>query len=115
MDFFEFITKVDFSNIVWEIITPLIFNLVDIVTGCIQAFINNNFKSSTMRKGLLHKASMILCLLLGFIVMFAFKLEVVPKIISIYIIFMEIVSIYENLKKMGISFINIEDIFKKGE
>ena len=48
MDFFEFITTVDFSNIIWEIITPLIFNLVDIVTGCIQAFINNNFKMNNI-------------------------------------------------------------------
>lgn len=113
MEFIEFVRTINFSNIIWEILTPLIFSFVDILTGCIQAFINNNFSSSEMRKGLLHKASIILCLLLSFVVQFTFNLNLVPKVVAVYIIIMEVYSIYENLKKAGIKFVSVSDLFKK--
>ena len=115
MDLMEIVNSLNFSNIAWQIITPLLFNLGDIITGYLQAVINNNVQSSIMREGLMHKCGMILCLMLGFVVQFAFGLTIVSKVIAIYIIIMEVVSIYENLKKMGIEFIDIKNLFKKGE
>lgn len=115
MDLMEIVNSLNFSNIAWQIITPLLFNLGDIVTGYIKAVITNSVSSSVMRQGLLHKCAMTLCLLLGFILQFAFGLTIVSKVIAIYIIIMEIVSIYENLKDMGIKFIDIKNLFKKGE
>lgn len=114
MEFMEIVNKLEFSNIAWQIITPLLFNLVDIITGYIQAVINNEVSSQKMREGLLHKSAILLCLILGFVVEFTFNLSIVSKVIAIYIIFMEIVSIYENLKKMGINLIDFSNIFKKG-
>lgn len=115
MDLMEIVNSLNFSNIIWEIITPLLFNLGDIITGYIKAVITNSVSSSIMRQGLLHKCAILLCLMLGFVVQFAFGLTIVSKVIAIYIIIMEVVSIYENLKDMGIDFVNVKNLIKKGK
>ena len=115
MDLMEVVNSLNFSNIAWQIITPLLFNLGDIITGYIKAVITNSVSSSIMRQGLLHKCAMILCLMLGFVVQFAFGLTIVSKVIAIYIIIMEVVSIYENLKDMGIDFVEVKNLIKKGK
>ena len=115
MDLMEIVNSLNFSNIIWEIITPLLFNLGDIITGYIKAVITNSVSSSIMRQGLLHKCAILLCLMLGFVVQFAFGLTIVSKVIAIYIIIMEVVSIYENLKDIGIDFVDVKNLFKKGK
>lgn len=97
------LSNLDFSNVIWQIVTPIIFSIADILTGFIQAVINNNVDSQKMRNGLLHKVALIVILVLGFILELTFNLKIVSKSICIFIIFMETISIAENLKKMGIS------------
>lgn len=98
----EILTNLDFTNITWQISAPLIFSFADIVTGFIQAVINKNVDSQKMRNGLLHKVTLIIILILGFVIELAFNLKIVSKTICVLIIFMEIISIAENVKKMGI-------------
>lgn len=99
----ELVNTLSFSHITWQILTPIIFSLCDIITGFIGAKIKNNISSSVMRKGLLHKALILIVLILSFIIDISFNLSFVSKFVSIYICVMECISIIENLKKSGIN------------
>lgn len=112
MDISLLIDKLNFSSIVWQIVTPLIFSLADIITGYIQAFINKNVDSQKMRTGLLHKILVILVIVLSFIIQFAFNINYIASVVSIYVVLMEIVSILENLKKAGVDIGKLGNILK---
>ena len=118
MDIQNIIENLDFSSLGWMIATPIIFSILDIVTGFIQAVINHDVQSSKMRVGLLHKILICIVLLAGFVFGLSFNLPVIPKFISGYIVIMEVISIFENLKKAGLDFSVFLDFFKltkKGE
>lgn len=115
MDIQELVQNLQFSNIFWQLVTPLIFSLADIVTGFIQAVINNNVESSKMRKGLLHKILIMLVIILSFVIDFAFNFRYFSNVVCIYVIFMELMSITENISKAGIDIGNLTKILKKGD
>lgn len=108
----DVLNQLDFSNILWQIMTPLIFSMADILTGLIQAIINKNLDSQKMRMGLLHKTLLIIIILLGFTLDFTFNLNFVSRAICIFVIAMETVSIAENLKKAGIPIGGIANVIK---
>jgi toxin secretion/phage lysis holin len=112
MELNEIIENLDFSSILWQILTPIIFSLSDVLTGFIQAVINNNLDSKIMRQGLLHKVLIILLVILSFVVDKTFNLPIVSKIVCIYIIVMETISIFENLTKAGLNFGKLTDLLK---
>ena len=112
MNFEEILNNLSFTNIVWQIVTPLIFMLADIITGVIQAIINKNLDSQKMREGLLRKLGLILIVILSFIIHYAFNIPVISKAIIIYIVLMETLSIFENLKKAGIDFGKFGELLK---
>ena len=97
----EIINTINFSSIAWQILTPLIFSLADVITGFIQAVINKNVDSQVMRTGLLHKVLITLIVLLSFVADLAFSLNFISRIVCIYVVIMETTSILENLKKAG--------------
>lgn len=109
----EILKTLTFSNLIWQIVTPLIFIGADILTGFIQAIINKNVDSKIMREGLLHKCLLILAIMLGYIVQYAFNLNFIAQAITIYICFMEVVSILENFKKAGVDLKKMGDFLKK--
>lgn len=91
---------------VWAIGGAFLMMLFDMVTGIAQAIFNCSFKSSTMRRGLCHKAT------LSLIIMLVICIEILSSHIvglnfdgiTIYvvcgaIIVMEFASILENLKQ----------------
>lgn len=90
--------------LVW-LIFILIMMAVDITTGFMQAWINHNLKSRKMSEGILKKTGLLLVLVA--VVPFTF---VLPQLISTSVILVvygletgnELISISENLKKMGI-------------
>lgn len=104
--------QLDFSSVLWQIMTPLIFSMADIVTGMIQAIINRNLDSQKMRMGLLHKTLIIIIILLGFTLDFTFSLNFVSRSICIFVIAMEIISIAENMKKAGIPIGKVANVIK---
>lgn len=112
MELQEIIDSLNFSSILWQILTPIIFSLSDIITGFIQAIINNNLDSKKMREGLLHKVLLILLILLSFVVDATFSLPFVSKIVCSYVIIMETISIFENLTKAGLDFGKLTNILK---
>ena len=112
MSFSEILESLNFTNLVWQILTPLAFMLADIITGIIQAVINKNLDSQKMREGLLRKLGLILIIILGFIIRYAFNIPIISKAIVIYILLMESLSILENLKKAGIDFGKFGELLK---
>ena len=111
----QLLQTLTFSNIIWQVITPLIFSALDILTGYIQTLINKNVDSKIMREGLLHKCLLIVAIVVGYVVEFAFGITAVAQVITIYICLMEVMSILENLKKAGLDLGKLGDILKDKE
>lgn len=107
------INSLDFVNIFWQISTPIIFIICDIIAGVLQALINHNMDSQKMREGLIHKALIIMILILSFVIQNTFNLSIIPKFVCTYIIVMEIISIFENLNKAGIDLFGSSKIIKE--
>ena len=95
----DLVQTLSFTSVAWQIITPLIFSGLDILTGYIQAVINKTVDSKVMREGLLHKCLLIVAILIGYIVEYAFGIKAVAQVITVYICVMEVMSILENVKK----------------
>ena len=111
----EIIRTLSISNIFWQVITPLIFSVLDILTGYIQAVINKNVDSKVMREGLLHKCLLIVAIVVGYVVEFAFGISAIAQVITVYICIMEVMSILENLKKAGVDLGKLGEILKNKE
>lgn len=112
MNILEIVQQLNFSNLFWQIITPILFSLADIVTGYIQAVINKNVDSQKMRVGLYHKVLIILVLFLSFVLGIAFDIMSIPSFVCVYVVIMELISIIENLKKAGIDVGWLSEIVK---
>lgn len=112
MEFYELIKNLNFSSVMWQIATPLIFSISDIITGYIQALINKNVDSQKMRVGLLHKVLILIIIVLSFTMQFAFNIQYIASFVCIYVTLMEIVSILENLKKANIELGKLSEILK---
>lgn len=112
MNIEEIVKSLSYSGLLWEVLTPLLFSLGDIITGYVQAVINHDVDSKKMRNGLLHKFLIIICLFLAYIFGLSFNLLAISRIISIYIVLMEIMSILENMKKAGIDVGKLTNILK---
>ena len=92
-----------FRNELWVLFIPLGLMAIDVLTGIIKAWAHNDFKSAIMRAGLAKKAGEIMILVVGELVSYGMMLpDVIMNCISFYIIFMEIMSILENLDELGI-------------
>lgn len=112
MDIYELINTLNFSNIIWQILAPIIFSFADIVTGYIQAVINHDVDSQKMRTGLLHKMLIIIVIILSFVIQVTFNIDYISSFVCIYVILMELVSICENLQKAGIDIGRLGDFLK---
>lgn len=112
MNIEQIITSLNFTNIFWQGGATLIFMIGDIVSGVIQAVINKNLDSQKMREGLLRKILLILIVILSFIFQYAFNIPAISKVVCIYLIVMEIISIMENLKKAGIDLGKLGELLK---
>lgn len=112
MNLQEIISSLNFTNIFWQGGATLIFMVADIITGVTQAVINHDLDSQKMREGLLRKIMLVLVVILGFIVQYAFNIPAISKVVCIYIILMEIVSICENLKKAGVDLGKLGELLK---
>lgn len=93
----------EFRNDFWVFMLPLILMGIDVATGFINAWIKKEINSSKLRSGLGKKVGEIAVLVIGEFITFALRVPFeVMKFLSFYIILMEIISIFENLDKLGI-------------
>lgn len=103
MDIIVFLSNFKFTNELWILILPVSLMGIDFLTGLLYAWSTSTFKSEKMRSGLTKKVGEIAILVIG--ELFSYGMRIPPVImasISAYIIFMEFMSIMENLKKMGV-------------
>lgn len=99
----EILKNLQFTKDFWIVLLPSILMALDVATGFINAWAKNEIKSSIMRQGLARKFGELTVIAIGQLLFFALGL---PKycvgFISFYIILMELVSILENLDKLGV-------------
>ena len=85
--------EITFTHRYWVLLLPLVLMTADIITGWIQATINNVWDSTKMRTGLFRKSGEMLVIVIAYVISVAIALPV-----SI----MEIISVCENLDQAGI-------------
>lgn len=98
----EFIRSVHLVG--WDfLIVPAVLMAVDIATGFIGAWIAHDIKSSKLREGIGHKCGELVMLIVPDFLSRTIELpQSITTFIACYIIVMEIISIVENLDKLGI-------------
>ena len=102
-DILQFVEQFHFRNELWVLFIPLGLMGIDVLTGVIKAWAHNDFKSAIMRAGLAKKAGEIMILVVGELISYGMLLpDSIMNGISFYIIFMEVMSIMENLDELGI-------------
>lgn len=103
MDIGYILKEIHFENLLWLLLIPVAMMAIDIVTGLLNAWTMKNFESAKMRSGLAKKCGEMVIILIG--MMFTYGLGIPSYVltgISVYIIFMELMSILENLDKLGV-------------
>lgn len=99
----EFFTALHFTSDTWRLIAPIIMICIDFATGIIYAWSSKTFSSKKMRTGLTKKIGEIFVIVVGEVLSFALGLpEWIMSAIAVYIIFMELMSVFENLDHMGV-------------
>ena len=98
----QLIQNIQFTNIWWAILAPLILIIIDIATGVVIAWKNNDFKSAKMREGLSKKFGELVYILIGILTKFALGTEMILYFVVGYICLMEISSLAENCDKLGV-------------
>lgn len=94
--------KLNFASTIWQIVLPLVLMGVDIITGYYNAWKNNEVQSKKMRDGIGKKIAELTYILIGFLFAEAFNVAPISQFVSVYIIYMELVSVAENCKKLGV-------------
>ena len=99
----EQLKQITFTHRYWILLLPLALMSADIVTGWIQASINNTWDSTKMRVGLFRKSGEILVIVVAYVIYAAIALPVdVPAFVATYIVIMEVISVCENLDQAGL-------------
>lgn len=102
-EFAHMIQAFQFRDEFWCLILPLALMAVDVLTGFMDAWAKKEIQSSKLRIGLSKKVGELAVLIVGELFSFALKLPPeVMKFLAFYIILMEIISIVENLNKLGV-------------
>ena len=98
----ELVKNVHFTNLWWAILAPMILIIIDVLTGVVIAWKNNDFQSSKMRAGLSKKFGELVYVLVGILTKFALDTDLILYFAVGYIFLMEISSLAENCDKLGV-------------
>ncbi|MEI3436469.1 MAG: hypothetical protein BHW03_02945 [Clostridium sp. 28_17] len=98
----EIMQNIHFTNLWWAILAPMLLIIIDVLTGVVIAWKNNDFKSAKMRAGLSKKFGELVYVLVGILTKFALGTELILYFTVGYICFMEISSLAENCDKLGV-------------
>lgn len=98
----EIIKNIHFTNLWWAILAPLILIIIDVLTGIVIAWRNNDFQSSKMRAGLSKKFGELVYVLVGILTKYALGTDLILYFAVGYICLMEISSLAENCDKLGV-------------
>lgn len=98
----DFLKDLQYSHKFWVILLPFILMLCDIITGYTKAKVKKEIKSSKMRSGIGKKVAELIYIIVGLLIGYAFNYKIITYTISLYIVYMEVVSIIENCKELGV-------------
>jgi toxin secretion/phage lysis holin len=99
----ELLNTFHFTNEIWAVMIPIILMGIDVLTGIVNAWVKGEIKSSKLREGLAKKFGEISVIIIGEIFVLGFGLSnFLADGIAIYLIIMELISICENLDKLGV-------------
>ena len=98
----ELIQNIQFTSVFWAIIAPMILIVIDILTGIVIAWRNNDFQSSKMRTGLSKKFGELVYVLVGILAKYALGTDLILYFTVGYICLMELSSLAENCDKLGV-------------
>lgn len=99
----EWISNVRFTTDNWIFLLPCALMALDVLTGVVHAWASGHLKSYRMREGLGRKFGEVSILVIGGLFTQGVGLPVyIFGWFSIYIIVMELISICENLDKLGV-------------
>ena len=70
---------IEFTNEMWAIITPLILIILDVLTGVVKAWKNDDFQSTKMRAGLGKKFGEIVYVIIGVLTKFALNTNIIES------------------------------------
>ena len=101
--YIEILRAFRFRNEWWVLVLPISLMLIDVITGLLKAFMTKTFQSSILRAGGCKKVGEVAVLGVGELFTCALVLpDYVMVLVSAYIVFMEIMSIIENIDKLGV-------------
>ena len=98
----EIIQNIHFTSVWWAILAPMVLIILDVLTGVVIAWRNNDFKSAKMRAGLSKKFGELVYILVGILTKFVLGTEMILYFAVIYICLMELSSLAENCDKLGV-------------
>ena len=103
MDWNYFVDNFQFVNLFWAFTLPVALEVIDFLTGFTNACIRGERDSAVMRKGGGKKFGEAICLLVAQLFTWAMGLpNTFLYLVALYISFMELVSIVENVKLLGV-------------
>lgn len=95
--------RIHFTSGLWVLLLPLALMGLDIITGLVKAWSNEDFKSKKMRTGLSKKIGEIAIIVIGELFQYSLTLPTyIITCVSLYISFMELMSNVENLNELGV-------------
>ena len=97
----EELMNLEFTNIIWVFLLPLLLMVLDIITGYYNAWEKNEISSSRMRDGLGKKCAELCYIAVGALFKFAFGTSSILYFMVIYVCYMELISLAENCAKLG--------------
>lgn len=98
----DYLMNLQITNEKWYFIVPLILIIMDILTGLVHAWANNEVKSYIMRQGLGKKFGEICYILIGILSKYVTGSSIIMIFLTSYISFMELLSLFENCAKLGV-------------
>lgn len=98
----EIINNLQFTSVFWAILAPIILIVLDVLSGLVLAWRNNDFKSSVMRAGLSKKFGELVYVLVGILTKYALGTDLILYFTVGYICLMEVSSLLENGDKLGV-------------
>ena len=101
------ITDFEINNSIWFILLPLILEVLDVITGYLNAWIKDDVQSKKMREGLGKKVAELVYCSVALLINLLFSLPSISYFITGYICFMEIMSLAENCDKLGVPMPNV--------
>ena len=80
---------------------PVLLMILDVLTGWLNAYKKGELSSKKMRDGIIKKSAEIVMIVVGMLIKYSLGVPAVSEFITIYMCWMEILSLVENYEKLG--------------